>query len=326
MVVLEDSVIYTLQSMSVLEVRELRKTFGKTEVIKGLSFELEEGEILGILGPNGAGKTTTLQMLLGILTPSSGTVKVFGKNMPEDKTEIMEKVNFSSTYTDLPWRLTVRENLLWTAWLYEISDRKKRLEKIKTIFRLEKLWDKPIAHLSAGQRTRVNLARSMVNFPRLLLLDEPTASLDPEVAGYIREFFAQQRKEFNTSIILTSHNMAEVEELCDRVIVIKEGVIVGNDTPAALAKKLEFCHVRLKVTRGLEALRKLSASRKLKLEESKGETVITLKESILPLFLYEVTKNNVRYSEISIDKPTLYDYFLSITKSESAAHTKGKKK
>lgn len=302
--------------MTVLEVRNLHKTFGKSEVIKGLSFDLKEGEILGILGPNGAGKTTTLQMLLGILTPTEGDITVFGKKMPEDKTEIMERVNFSSTYTDLPWRLTVRENLLWTAWLYRIDDRRKRLDKIKSIFRLDKLWDKPIAHLSAGQRTRVNLARSMVNFPQLLLLDEPTASLDPEVAAYIREFFESQRKEFNTSIILTSHNMAEVEELCDRVMVIKEGVVVGNDTPAALAKKLEFCRVRLRITRGDVALRKLAASRKLKVEQSDGESVISLKESLLPLFLYEVTKNNVRYSEISIDKPTLYDYFLSIAKNK----------
>ncbi len=302
--------------MSVLEVRDLHKIFGKSEVIKGLSFDLKEGEILGILGPNGAGKTTTLQMILGILTPTSGSVKVFGKDMPEHKTEIMERVNFSSTYTDLPWRLTVRENLLWTAWLYNIADRKKRLEKIKTIFRLEKLWKQSTASLSAGQRTRLNLARSMVNFPRLLLLDEPTASLDPEVAAYMREFFATQRREFNTSIILTSHNMAEVEELCDRVIVIKEGLIVGNDTPSALAHKLEFCHVRLRITKNTEALTKLARSRKLALSLDDGITTVTLKEDLLPLFLYEVTKNNVRYTEISIDKPTLEDYFMSVAKAK----------
>lgn len=306
--------------MSVLEVSNLHKTFGKTEIIKGINFALSEGEILGILGPNGAGKTTTLQMILGILTPTSGSIKVFGQDMPRDKSTIMEKVNFSSTYTDLPWRLTVKENLLWTSWLYQISDRRKRLEKIREIFRLEKLWHQSTASLSAGQKTRVNLARSMVNFPRLLLLDEPTASLDPEVAIYIREFFSDQRKRFNTSIILTSHNMAEVESLCDRVIVLKDGVLVGNDTPANLARQMENSRLRLRVTRNSTALSRLVTSHKYQSVEEDGITTITIKEQSLPLFLYELTKANVRYTEISIDKPTLSDYFLTIAKRKGGVH------
>ncbi len=300
--------------MAILEVRDLTKSFGKTPVIKGVSFDMAEGEILGILGPNGAGKTTTLQMILGILTPTSGTINIFGQPMPQDKTTIMEHVNFSSTYTDLPWRLSVRENLVWTSWLYNIANRKKRLEKIKTIFRLDKLWNQSTASLSAGQRTRLNLARSMVNFPRLLLLDEPTASLDPEVAAYMREFFATQRREFKTSIILTSHNMAEVEELCDRVLVLQDGLIVGNDTPAALARRLEFSHLSLRVTKNLAKLETLAKRHRLNVLNEDGSTTITIKEKLLPLFLYEVTKNNITYSEISIDKPNLEDYFLSITR------------
>lgn len=303
--------------MAILEVKNLKKTFKKSEIIKGLNFDLQEGEILGILGPNGAGKTTTLQMLLGILTPSSGEIKVFGKDLATHKSEILESMNFSSTYTDLPWRLTVRENLTWSAWLYDIDDRKKRLEKIKNIFRLEKLWKQPFSSLSAGQRTRVNLARSMVNFPRVLLLDEPTASLDPEVAAYMREFFAQQRTKFNTSIILTSHNMAEVEELCDRVIILKDGLIVGNDTPANLAKKLEFSHLRLRVTKNASELDKLIKLRKLVSVNEGKQYTITIKETLLPLFLYEITKKNISYTEISIDKPNLEDYFMKIAKGGS---------
>lgn len=302
--------------MSVLEVTDLRKSFGKFEIIKGISFSLGEGEILGILGPNGAGKTTTLQMILGILTPTSGSIKVFGKKMPQKKSEIMESVNFSSTYTDLPWRLTVEENLIWTSWLYNIANRAKRLEKIKSIFRLEKLWDHSTASLSAGQRTRLNLARSMINFPRLLLLDEPTASLDPEVAEYIREFFSKQRIKFNTSIILTSHNMAEVETLCDRVIILKDGMLVGNDTPANLARKMEFSRLRLRIVKNKEALIHLIKAHKLDSTDANGSVEITLKENLLPLFLYELTKKNIRYSEISIDKPTLEDYFLTVAKGD----------
>lgn len=300
--------------MNILEVRNLKKTFKKSEIIKGLNFELKEGEILGILGPNGAGKTTTLQMLLGILTPTSGEINVFGHDLQSDKSSNLEKMNFSSTYTDLPWRLTVRENLTWTAWLYNIADRQARLEKIKSLFRLEKLWGQSFSSLSAGQRTRVNLARSMVNFPRILLLDEPTASLDPEVAAYMREFFADQRTKFNTSIILTSHNMAEVEELCDRVLILKDGLIVGDDTPANLAKKIEFSRLNLRVTKNNDILDKLLALRHLDYSQTDGTYSITLKEKLLPLFLYEVTKKNITYTEISIEKPTLEDYFLKVAK------------
>lgn len=300
--------------MAILEVHDLKKTFKRTPIIKGLSFDMAEGEILGILGPNGAGKTTTLQMLLGVLTPTSGDINIFGKSLATSKSAILEKMNFSSTYVDMPYRLTIQENLIWSSYLYNIDDRKKRLEKIRTLFRLEKLWKRPVSTLSAGQKTRVNLARSMINFPKVLLLDEPTASLDPEVAAYMREFFAEQRTKFNTSIILTSHNMAEVEELCDRVLILKDGLIIGNDTPERLARKLEFCHLRLRVTKNKELLHTLAQTKKLEVTEDDGEITVTLKEKNLALFLYEVTKKNIQYNEISIDKPTLEDYFLQVAK------------
>lgn len=301
--------------MTILEVKNLKKTFKKSEIIKGLTFDMQEGEILGILGPNGAGKTTTLQMLLGILTPTTGTIKIFDKDLSVHKSEILEKMNFSSTYVDMPWRLTVKENLEWSAWLYEISDRRKRLNQIKELFRLEKQWNQPISALSAGQKTRVNLARSMINFPSILLLDEPTASLDPEVATYIREFFANQRKTYNKSIILTSHNMSEVESLCDRVLILKDGMIVGNDTPANLAKKIEYSHLRLRVTKNVAELDKLISLRKLESVCEDKQYTITIKETLLPLFLYEITKKNVGYTEISIDKPNLEDYFMKVARS-----------
>lgn len=301
--------------MSVLEVKDLTKTFKKTPVIKGLNFSMEEGEILGILGPNGAGKTTTLQMLLGILTPSSGQITIFDKDLSTNKSEILEKMNFSSTYVDLPWRLTVKENLTWSAWLYKIPNRRKRLAQIKELFRLDKQWNQPVSALSAGQKTRVNLARSMINFPSLLLLDEPTASLDPEVASYIREFFANQRTTYNKSIILTSHNMSEVENLCDRVVILKDGLIIGNDTPSNLAKKIEFSHLRLRVTKNLTELDKLIALRKFEVTKENQNYTITIKEKLLPLFLYEITKKNIHYTEISIDKPTLEDYFMKVART-----------
>lgn len=309
--------------MSILEVKNLKKTFKKSSIIKGLNFDMAEGEILGILGPNGAGKTTTLQMLLGILTPTSGSINVFGLDLATHKSEILEKMNFSSTYVDMPWRLTVRENLEWSSWLYQIPNRRKRLNQIKELFRLEKQWSQPVSSLSAGQKTRVNLARSMINFPSLLLLDEPTASLDPEVATYIREFFADQRKTYNKSIILTSHNMAEVESLCDRVLILKDGLIVGNDTPANLAKKIEYSHLRLRVTKNIMDLDKLITQRKLDFVCQDSQYTITIKETLLPLFLYEITKKNIGYTEISIDKPNLEDYFMKIAKSTIETKSRG---
>jgi len=302
--------------MAVLEVKDLTKSFQDHLVIKGISFQMEEGEILGILGPNGAGKTTTLQMLIGVLAPTSGQINVFGKDISIYKSEISQSINFSSTYVDLPWRLTVKQNLVWTSYLYDIKDRKKRLSQIIELFRLEKIWYKPIAELSAGQKTRVNLARSMINYPRLLLLDEPTASLDPEVAAYIREFFKNQREKFGKSIILTSHNMSEVEDLCDRVIVLKDGLIHGNDTPAGLAKKIDDSILNLRITKNMPLLDALLKRHRLTKAEVGGITTIKIKEKILPLFLYEVTKQNIHYSEITISKPTLEDYFLKVAREK----------
>src|SRR6266568_393295 len=174
--------------MSVLEAAHLRKQFGDFVAVEDISFSLSEGEILGVLGPNGAGKTTMIQMLLGILTPTSGEVSYFGKDLKTNREWIMERVNFSSTYTNLPWWLTVKENLTWVSYLYEIQSRKKRISEVVEIFRLGEIFSKRMDTLSAGQLTRVNVAKAFLNSPKVLLLDEPTASLDVEVAKYIRDF------------------------------------------------------------------------------------------------------------------------------------------
>ena len=174
--------------MAILAVSNLTKKFKEFIAVDNVSFDLKQGEILGLLGPNGAGKTTTIQMLLGILTPTSGSVSYFGKDLKKHREEILEKVNFSSTYTTLPWLLTVKECLHFLSYLYQISDRKKRISEIIEIFKLEELLNEKIQTLSSGQLTRVNLAKALINSPRVLLLDEPTASLDPDTAAYIRDF------------------------------------------------------------------------------------------------------------------------------------------
>lgn len=300
--------------MSILSVKNLTKVFKKFKAVDDISFELKEGEILGLLGPNGAGKTTTIQMLLGVLTPTSGQINYFGKKLVDYREEILERVNFSSTYTNLPWGLTVWENLVFISYLYQISNRQERIKKISQTFRIERLLNQRMSDLSAGQLTRVNLAKAFVNFPKVLLLDEPTASLDPEVADFIRKFLLEERKKFHVSIIITSHNMAEVEEVCDRVIFIDKGKILADDTPENLAKTIEISHIELLVKDGLKRTIEYCRANQFSYKLEGRYIIIDVKEKNIPDFLRKLMDKGVFYDEISIDKPTLEDYFLQMTK------------
>lgn len=296
--------------MDILQVKNLSKKFGQFNAVNNITFSLKEGEILGFLGPNGAGKTTTIQMLLGVLTPTSGTINYFGKNFKNYREEILEQVNFSSTYTNLPWNLTVKENLTFFSYLYSINNRAQRIKKLSGIFRLEKLMNQQMTNLSSGQITRVNLAKAMINFPKVLLLDEPTASLDPETADHIRKFLLEQRKNFHVSIVFTSHNMTEVEDVCDRVIFIDQGKIVDDDTPENLAKTIDICHVELNVADGLKRTIEICENQKKKYILEGRYIIIDLKEKQIPDFLRTLMDRGVNYDQISIEKPTLEDYFL----------------
>ncbi|MEK7541532.1 MAG: ABC transporter ATP-binding protein [Patescibacteria group bacterium] len=312
--------------MDILSVSHLTKTFGAPAsflhkrvgltAVDDISFSLREGEILGLLGPNGAGKTTTIQMLLGVLTPTRGTIRYFGKNLSEYREEILELVNFSSTYTHLPWGLTVRENLRFMSFLYRISDRAGRIEKIISLFRLGDLLPKPLVELSAGQLTRVNLAKAFINFPRVLLLDEPTASLDPEAAQYIREFLLHERSQFRVSIILTSHNMAEVEEVCDRVVFIDRGRIISDDTPAALARSVEISHVEFFIHAGTDQAAAYAKTQRMAYRRERQRIVVDVREQDIAGFLQGLGEAGIRYDEVSIEKPTLEDYFLAVAGKE----------
>ncbi len=302
---------------SILSVRNLTKRFKQFTAVNSISFALEEGEILGLLGPNGAGKTTTIQMLLGVLMPTSGTITCFGKEFSAHREEILEQMNFSSTYTNLPWGLTVLENLTYTAHLYDIPDRKKRVQEVIEAFRLESLQRHELTELSAGQLTRVNLAKAFINQPKILLLDEPTASLDPEVASYVRSYIRTQREQNGLSIIFTSHNMPEVEEVCDRVMFINHGKIIADDTPENLARSLDFCRVRLLIKKEQTAALEAYCA-ETKKQFSADETVYTieLKEKELSRFLQDIGSRKISFLEISIDKPDLEDYFLHMAKGK----------
>lgn len=221
----------------ILTVKHLTKVFNGTTAVKNISFELYEGEILGFLGPNGAGKTTTIQMILGLITPSKGKITIFGKDMQHNREEILQMVNFSSAYVSLPTNLKVWENLYTFARLYGIKDYKKRVKELAEFFNITLLMNKLYGTLSSGQATRVNLTKSLLNSPKLLFLDEPTASLDPDIADRTRKMLKKIQSEQGVTIFYTTHNMTEVEKLCNRAIFINEGKIVTEGTPEKLIKR-----------------------------------------------------------------------------------------
>lgn len=303
--------------MSILEVHNITKRFGTFVALDDVSLSLGEGEILGLLGPNGAGKTTLMQCILGIMTPTAGEVSYFGKSLRDHRSEIMESVSFSSTYTNLPWELTVRENLIFISYLFSIPNRKARLAEIVKQFRLEEIWNDQIKSLSAGQSTRVNLAKAFINAPKVLLLDEPTASLDPEVAAYLRAFLLEEQKRTGLSIVFTSHNMPEVEEMCERIVFIDGGKIVANDTPENLARSIKMARLELLSPSHSAALALFAHERGFVVTEDRHRVTISLPELDIAAFLGEVSTREMRYSEISIEKPTLEDYFLEVANKQT---------
>jgi ABC-2 type transport system ATP-binding protein len=215
-------------------VRDLVKVYGKVTAVDHISFTLEPGTTVALLGGNGAGKTTTIAMLLGLVVPTSGEVRVFGADISQDREQVAHRMNFQSPYVDLPMRLTVRQNLTVYAGLFGVANVVERIDYVAENLQITALLDRPTGKLSAGQKTRVALAKALINQPELLLLDEPTASLDPDTADWVRAHLERYRKANNATILLASHNMLEVERLCDRVIIMKRGRIEDDDTPEAI--------------------------------------------------------------------------------------------
>ena len=220
-----------------LEIIELTKIYNNKEAVKNISFNLKKNEIIGILGPNGCGKTTTIGMILGLLKPSKGKVLIDGIEIENNRVELLENLNFISPYIELPKKLTVKQNLEVYGRLYDVKNLKSKIEFLTEKLRLENFINKITGELSSGQKNRVSLAKSIINDPLVLLLDEPTASLDPETGDFVRSFLEKYQKENQTSILLASHNMAEVERLCSSVFMMSEGSIIDKGSPKELIKK-----------------------------------------------------------------------------------------
>ena len=222
---------------NLVEVKDLKKSYDLKEAVRGISFKIKDNEILGLLGPNGSGKTTTIGMMLGLLKPSNGEIIIDGKKIEDNRIEILKKINFISPYIELPKKLTVKQNLIVYGKLYSVPDIKKRIEYLSEKLRLEDLLNRITGELSSGQKNRASLAKALINNPKVLLLDEPTASLDPEIADFVRTFLENYKKEKKISILLASHNMNEVTRLCKSILMMKDGIIIDSGSPEDLINK-----------------------------------------------------------------------------------------
>ncbi|MBT5048836.1 MAG: ABC transporter ATP-binding protein [Rhodospirillaceae bacterium] len=220
-----------------IRVRNLSKSFGDIVAVDNVDFDVQRGSITALLGGNGAGKTTTIGMILGLLLPTSGSIEVLGEDMVRSRYRVLPRMNFGSPYVDLPKRLTVRENLMVFAGLYGMIDAKGRVKQLVEELSLEEFVDRPTGQLSSGQATRVALAKALINAPELLLLDEPTASLDPDTADWVRGYLEAYRESTGATILLASHNMAEIERLGSDVIMMKAGQVVDRGKPSDLIQR-----------------------------------------------------------------------------------------
>jgi len=301
----------------VLQVQNLKKVYKPSwftrlvykqkpfTAVDGISFSLQEGEILGFLGPNGAGKTTTIQMLLSTLTPTAGSIIYYGKDFFTHRSEILQHVGFASTYVSLPRRLTVYENLEVWGRLYAMPYRKRK-EKIKEILHDFMLWDlrhREVGRLSAGQTSRVMLAKAFLVEPKVALLDEPTAALDPDMAQEIRHYIFSQQERYKISILFASHNMYEVTEVCDRVIVLQKGKIIASDTPENLASQISRSRLLLMVDDDLEKLVQYTEQKSLVCVVKGNYVEIEIEESEIAKFLTGIVKEDIEYTNISIKNP-----------------------
>ena len=301
----------------ILEVKNLTKRFGDFTAVDNISFSLQKGQVLGLLGPNGAGKTTTLHMLISILTRTAGSIEYFGKDFYKNKEYCLQRINFTSSYNTLQGRISVYENLFVFAYLYGINNPKEKIKELANYFEIEELMKKRFWDLSAGQKTRVNIAKSLLNDPELILMDEPTASLDPDIADKTLSLIESLKKKRDLSILYTSHNMDEITRVCDKVIFLNHGKIIAHDTPLGLTKQITESLLRL-VFDGDKKIVETYLNKNAKKFAFNNENVvaITLEEKDLPKIIFGLSKEGIWITDIEIQKPTLEDFFIQIARKK----------
>jgi ABC-2 type transport system ATP-binding protein len=305
---------------NVLEVKNLHKNYGSFEALKGVSFVVPKGKIIGLLGPNGAGKTTTIHILLGVTLGSGGEIKYFGKDFFAHRQECLQRINFSSAYNTLQGRITVKENLQVFALLYQVPEAKKKIEELAEYFEIGDMLDDRFWYLSAGQKTRVNIVKSLLNDPELILLDEPTASLDPDIADKTLTLIEKLNKEKQTSFLYTSHDMAEVTRICHEVIFLDQGRVVAQDTPLGLTKRVEGATLRIAFDGSAVKLKQYLTQEGLEYNFVSDFCVaISTQEKMVPKLIFALSNIGLEITDIEIKKPTLEDVFLQIARKEPHA-------
>ncbi len=300
----------------VLEVKNLTKDFGSFRAVDNISFSIPRGKITGFLGPNGAGKTTTIQMLLGLNKPAGGEIHYFGKNFFHHREESLHRINYTSAYSSLQGRITVLENLKVFALLYAIENKQKKIEELSELLEITDLHNRIFWDLSAGQKTRVNIVKSLLNDPEILLMDEPTASLDPDIADKTLALIERLQQERNLSILFTSHKMDEVERICDTVIFLQNGKIYAHDTPGNLTKNITHSHLSLTYRDKREVIEEYLKEQSLNYEIKPHNGIeIQLDEQLIPKTLFGLSQKGIWISDIEIHKPDLEDLFLLIARN-----------
>lgn len=300
---------------NVLEVTNLTKNYGQFRAVDGISFVVPKGKIIGLLGPNGAGKTTTIHMLLGITLLSSGEIKYFGKDFMKHREFCLQKINFTSSFNTLQGRISVWENLIVYAGLYNIKNPEKKINELIKYFEVEDLINEQYWDLSAGQRSRVNIIKSLLNDPELILMDEPTASLDPDIADKMLTLIEDLRRSRGISVLYTSHDMNEVTRICDEVIFLSHGKIVAQDSPLNLTKRIPNARVILRFDTHKAELERYLKEKEYSYEFIEPNTVlINVEEQLILKLIFGVSKTGVYITDIELKKANLEDVFLQIAR------------
>jgi ABC-2 type transport system ATP-binding protein len=303
----------------ILEVENLTKLYGSFRAVNGISFSVPKGKIVGLLGPNGAGKTTTIHMLVGVTLPDGGTIRYFGRELHKEPEFCRQRMNFASAFNTLQGRITVYENLLVFARLYGMRHPGPRIRELAEYFSATPLLNQRFITLSAGQKTRVNLMKSLLNDPEIVLMDEPTASLDPDIADRTLSLIEKLRAERELSIVYTSHEMDEVTRICDEVIFLDRGRIVAQDTPRELTKRIARAQLRVTFSGDRELV--ATALRPAFPDAELDTNVVTVntEEALVPRAIFAIGNAGVEVLDIDIKKATLEDLFLQIARGEHVA-------
>ena len=307
---------------AILKVSKLTKAYPANKIgeepylaVNNLSFQLGKGEVLGLLGPNGAGKTTTIQMLLGLTKLTSGSIHYFDKELHANREYVLSRINFASAYSHVQGKMTVRQNLKIYGMIYGAKNLNQKIEQLAELLEIKPILDTIFWKISSGQQTRVILAKGLINEPQVLLMDEPTASLDPDIVNKILDLIRSLQKEKQLSILYTSHNMEEITRICNRVMFLQKGELVAEDTPLGLTKLIGDSKLIITFDKAYEKASEYLSKKQLSFSAIRNHLLeINLPEEKIPETLFDLKKLGVWITDIDIKKPTMEDVFLSFAR------------